>query len=156
MKFIPENEFSKRSRKNLTTIDALKAIEALGKNIDAKFAEQADEIKSLNERLDAEEAKAKRPGGGERKTKTLNRKKAFETFIRKGREAIDARTKSNRSIVSNSQQGGYLAPAEFVAELDRNLVMYSPVRSVARVMNTGAGTVILPKRIGRLDRLLGW
>jgi HK97 family phage major capsid protein len=43
--------------------------------------------------------------------------------------------------------GGYInSPAAFLTELDRNLVQFSPIRSVARVSTVSVGEVILPKR----------
>ena len=117
--------------------DRLKAVE--GKGIDPK----------LQERLDRIEAKQNRPGTGadEKKEADAVEKKAFETFIRKGKEALSAdEIKSLR--VSDDTAGGYLAPDAFQAELDRNVVLFSPVRSISRVMPTGAPAVLWPKRTG--------
>jgi HK97 family phage major capsid protein len=51
--------------------------------------------------------------------------------------------------VSEDTAGGYLAPDEFVAEVIRGIVEFSPVRQAARVGNTASGAVILPKRTGQ-------
>ena len=50
--------------------------------------------------------------------------------------------------VGDDESGGYLAPAEFVAEIDKNVVLFSPVRSLATVRNTSRGLVQIPRRIG--------
>lgn len=49
-------------------------------------------------------------------------------------------------IVGDDTRGGYLAPPQFVAEVLKNIVEYSPVRQAAKVGSTSAGSVILPKR----------
>lgn len=73
--------------------------------------------------------------------------KAFDTFVRKGREALNPdEAKSLR--VSDDTAGGYLAPDGFTTELDRNIVLFSPVRSYARVLPTGSPAVLWPKRTG--------
>jgi HK97 family phage major capsid protein len=117
--------------------ERLKAVE--GKGIDPKLQAQIDAI----------QAKLNRPGTGadtdEKKAATAVEKKAFDTFIRRGREGLNAdEMKSLR--VSDDSAGGYLAPEQFQTELDRNVVLFSPVRQVARVLPTGAGEVRWPKR----------
>jgi HK97 family phage major capsid protein len=44
--------------------------------------------------------------------------------------------------------GGYLAPAEFSREVDKNIVQFSPIRQAARVGATASGSVIIPRRTG--------
>jgi len=122
--------------------DRLKAIE--GKSIDAK---------AITDRLDRIEAKANRPaaGGGDKaaddETAAIERK-AFGGFLRKGRESLQVdEVKALR--VADDTAGGYLAPAEFVAEVDKNLVAFSPIREAARVGSTSSGSVVIPRRTGK-------
>jgi HK97 family phage major capsid protein len=115
--------------------DRLKAIE--GKGIDPK----------LLERLEKVEAKANRPVGDIENVDSKVEMKAFETFVRKGKEALGAdEVKSLR--VSDDTAGGFLAPAALQTEIDRNVVLFSPVRQVARVLPTGSPEVRWPKRTG--------
>jgi HK97 family phage major capsid protein len=117
--------------------DRLKAVE--GKGIDPKLQAQIDAI----------QAKLNRPGTGTEETKEADavEKKAFDNYVRRGREGLNAdEMKSLR--VSDDTAGGFLAPDEFQAELDRNVVLFSPVRSIARVLPTGAPAVLWPKRTG--------
>jgi HK97 family phage major capsid protein len=119
--------------------DRLKAVE--GKGIDPKLQAQIDAI----------QAKLNRPNTGtesdEKKAATAVEMKAFDTFVRRGREGLNAdEAKSLR--VSDDTAGGYLAPDQFVTELDRNVVLFSPVRQVARVLPTGSPEVRWPKRTG--------
>lgn len=125
-------------------------------NFETKFKEAVEKSdkamkeieKKAAERADALEAKLARPAIIEKKDgeQTLEQK-AFDTFIRKGKEALGA-DEQKALTVSDDTAGGFLAPEQLVAELDRNLVLFSPVRSIARVMTTGAPSVKLPKRTG--------
>ncbi|HQS18787.1 phage major capsid protein [Reyranella sp.] len=128
--------------------DPLKAIEALGVTINGKFADIAKEMKAMGDKVDIEIVKRNRPGTESKDEGAEVEVKAFTTFLRQGREALGAdEVKSLR--VSDDTAGGYLAPAEFSAEVDKNLVHFSPVRSAARVGPTSAGSVIIPRRTGR-------
>ena len=110
----------------------------------------AEALKPITARLDRVETIGRRPGASvETKSSESLETKAFAGFIRHGRESLDHHeVKSLR--VSDDTAGGYLAPDQFTADLQRNLVLVSPVRGIARVATTGAGNVILPKRTSTL------
>src|SRR5437879_4254970 len=75
------------------------------------------------------------------------RRDAFTSFIRRGRESLTPEFMASL-IVSDDSKGGYLAPFEFVKEIIKNLVLYSPIRALASVGQTSAGAVRIPKRTG--------
>ena len=112
-------------------------------------AEALAPITTLLEKL---ETVARRPGASGTERKSADDTKAVETkafggFIRRGRETLDSiEVKALR--VSDDSSGGFLAPHDFRAELLRNLVLISPIRSIARVDNTSAAEVLLPRRTG--------
>jgi HK97 family phage major capsid protein len=124
-----------------TKIEELEAKASRLDDIEKKLAD-------AEKRADAFELKLKRPGGSAAKEDaTAIETKAFSTFIRKGREALDpAEFKSLR--VADDTAGGYLAPAEFSREVDKNIVQFSPIRQAARVGSTASGSVIIPRRTG--------
>ncbi|MGO4389442.1 phage major capsid protein [Microvirga sp. 2YAF29] len=129
--------------------DVPAAIAALQATFEEKMTGLQNEVKAANERADELELKVNRPGNGSDKVENEAEVKAFETFTRKGREALSAdETKALR--VADDTAGGYLAPDQFVAEIQRDLVEFSPIRQAARVGDTSAGAVILPKRTGRM------
>lgn len=99
-------------------------------------------------RIDGIEAKANRPGGlkGENDNEAKLETKAFESYMRRGDATDEMTLKTLR--VSSDPQGGYFAPAEFSTEFLKNLVLQSPVRSVASVRTTGSPSVIYPARTG--------
>lgn len=130
-----------------------KALDGLRTTVDERFTaleSKATDFDKVVKRLDALETRVARPAvkKGDDEEAAAIEKKAFTTFLRKGREALGAdEIKSLR--VSDDSQGGYLAPAEFSREIDKNLVQFSPVRQAARVGATMSGSVIVPRRTGR-------
>lgn len=128
-----------------------KAIADLTKTMTDRLAEvekKADTSKIV-ERLDKLEAKAGRLGGGKEKADTddpTEERKAFAAYLRHGPNAGADDLKS--LTVSSDPQGGYLAPPEMSTEFIRNLVEFSPVRSVASLRETGNPSVIYPTRTG--------
>lgn len=109
----------------------------------------ADDAK-FKARLDAMEAKLNRPGTVELKSDNDNggiERKAFASFVRSGREAMDP-LEVKSLVVANDAQAGYLAPAQISTEMIRLLTQFSPVRAAANVGQTGSPSVILGKRTG--------
>lgn len=100
----------------------------------------------LVERLDKIEAKLNRPAGGEKKDEPSTERKAFGTYLRMGNASPADELKT--LTVSSDPQGGYLAPTELSAEFIRDLVEFSPIRTIASVRTTGSPSVTYPKRTG--------
>jgi HK97 family phage major capsid protein len=76
-------------------------------------------------------------------------RQAFNTFIRHGREGLEPHEIKDL-VLSDDTKGGFLAPADFVAEVLKNIVQFSPVRQAARVGVTSSGEVKIPRRTGTL------
>lgn len=125
--------------------ERLKKLEAKGENPGADA-----ELKKLEDRLKAVETKANRPAGSgnadDPTEEAKAEKKAFGTYLRHGQQAPAEELKA--LTVSNDEQGGYLAPAEMSTEFIRDLVEYSPIRSVASVRSIVSPSVKYPKRTG--------
>lgn len=132
--------------------DLQKAIDERLKKLEAKGEKpEADgDLKKLVDRLDKLEAKANRPGGADKSDdpseEAKAEHKAFGTYLRHGQQAPTEELKA--LTVSNDEQGGYLAPAEMSTEFIRDLVEYSPIRSVASVRSIASPSVKYPKRTG--------
>ncbi len=125
-----------------------KALEDLTKTFNDRMGEieeKADNTKIV-ERLDKLEAKANRPDGGDKKDEPSVERKAFATYLRLGNNTPAEDLKA--LTVSDDPGAGYLAPAEMSSEFIRDLVEFSPVRSIASVRQTGAPSVKYPKRTG--------
>lgn len=130
------------------------ALEENVSGIDARLKSVEDSVGNVAKSAERIEQKLNRPGAIDGRAEPGKvEAKAFGAFVRLGVEKMAAdEVKTLRA--ADGSAGGYLAPAEFVRELDKNLVLYSPVRQAARVSNTSSGSVILPKRTGTLTG--GW
>jgi HK97 family phage major capsid protein len=115
--------------------DRLKAIETKHAN-DNKLGDRLDKIEAKVNRVPLEQ---KKDAGTDLETK------AFTSFVRRGKEAMEAEEVKSL-VVSNDVGAGYLAPPQFSAEMIRNLVLFSPVRAAASVGATNSPSVILPAR----------
>lgn len=114
-----------------------------------QIAETVATLPKIVERLDKIEAKSNRPGGTQTAPKDEGaevEKKAFAAYLRYGQQAPIEDLKS--LIVSNDEQGGYLAPAEMASEFIRDLVEFSPIRQFASVRAITSPSVKYPKRTG--------
>ncbi len=123
--------------------DRIAALEGKGATPEPKD----DPVSKLAERLDKLEAKGNRPNGtGETKGEPSTEQKAFAAYLRQGDRAPEAELKV--LTVSSDTQGGYLAPTEMSGEFIRDLVEFSPIRTLATVRTTTAPAVAYPKRTG--------
>lgn len=114
-----------------------------------------NELRAANDRIAALETRLNRPGTQqENQNEPAIEQRAFVNFARTGVERMEA-DEVRALTVSTDTAGGYLAPEQFVRELDRNLVLFSPIRTIARVTPAGAGEIILPKRTGTMTASWG-
>lgn len=123
-----------------------KSVDARVKSaVDAALKAGQDETKALK----AEIAALKRPGAGGDEDEPKMEEKAFWGFVRQGAESLEA-DERKALIVSDDTRGGFLAPEQFEAQLQKELVEISPIRAAARVTQTTAGRVVWPKRTGTI------
>lgn len=96
------------------------------------------------------ETRMNRPGfgGGNLPAEISLERRAFTNFLRMGREPMEAE-EVRALVVGDDTKGGYLAPAEFQAEVIKGIVEISPIRQAVRVGSTASGSVILPRLTGR-------
>lgn len=129
-----------------------KALETLQKSVDDRLKEietKTAENEKLQTRIADLEKKANRPGASSDKKDdeaAAIEKKAFGSYLRLGNQTPADELKTLQ--VSSDPQGGYLAPAEMSTEFIRDLVLVSPVRSVASVRSTSVPSVMYPARTG--------
>jgi HK97 family phage major capsid protein len=74
--------------------------------------------------------------------------KHFVDFVRKGRFADDAPDEIKAMAIRDESLGGVLAPAEYIAEVIKGVVQYSPIRNVAKIRKTSRTSAQAPKRTG--------
>jgi HK97 family phage major capsid protein len=119
-----------------------------------------DELKALHEVVGKLEAKLGRPGASgdtakEAKEKqTAEYKSAFDSYCRKTAQGLtpeEYKTLNEyKAIVANTDTlgGYYLSPAEMAADIIKNVILMSPIRSLGRVTTIGGPSLKLPKRTG--------
>jgi HK97 family phage major capsid protein len=105
------------------------------------------ESKSVNERLDSLETSLKRPESGFEAKNIDTTMKAYDKYLRKGKESLD-QMEHKVLTVSNDTGGGYLAPPEYVEEIMKKVTEMSPIRNIARVRQTSNRSIQVPTRTG--------
>lgn len=123
----------------------------------AKFIEiqeKSKKIEELENRYNSLEADLKRNLGGEEKQAKTQELKAFESLLLKGNFGIKLTEEQKYLQTRNNENGGYLAPAEYINEIIKKITEVSPVRSVARIIPTAAKEIVIPKRTGLVSG--GW
>lgn len=134
-------------------LEVKEALANLDKSVDAKVKAALDaalkpgqdEIKGLKSEI----AALKRPGASAADDEEPVEVKSFWGFVRGGVEALEA-DERKALIVSDDTRGGFLAPEQFEAQLQKELVEISPIRAAARVTPTSAGRITWPKRTGTI------
>lgn len=155
------SEFKKVNDERLEKLDKGESVAELDQkmaNIESKLntleevnqklvaAEQSQ--KNLQETVEKFETRLTRPNSG-MDTKTVDEYMgAWDSYCRKGLEGLDAMEKKALTV-SNDSTGGYLAPAEYVRELIKDVTEISPIRQIARVRSTGQRSIQIPKRTGQ-------
>jgi len=103
----------------------------------AKAGARLDELETKLNRLPAP--------GGETAARDGETGHAFFAWARRGALGPEER---KLMTVADDTTGGYLAPAEFVNEVIRAATEYSPIRGLARVRQTSARAIQVPKKTG--------
>ena len=117
----------------------LREVEAR-KGADVVTSEKVDRISDALDRqkrtLDELALKRARPALGQEREMTgaaLERKEAFETYMRTGEERVLRTLEAKDMSYGSGPDGGYLVPDEVEAEIGRRLAAISPIRAIASV-----------------------
>lgn len=118
---------------------------------EAKDKAEAEERKALKEQIDRIETKINRPDVDQIDEAKAKAKAYHQVFFnelcRGGRENMP-RERLAVLTVADDTTGGYLAPVEYVMEMLKNVVEFSPMRGIVRTMATSQKSVQFPKRTG--------
>lgn len=125
--------------------------------------EQKTALERMNARIDAFETRLNRPSlAGDAKDAGLSaERKAFNLAMRHGlvgARQMDAELAKSIKMagigeakalsLGDDTAGGFLAPPDFVDEIIKAIVLFSPVRQVAQVRTTSNRSVLIPVRKG--------
>lgn len=123
-------------------------LEAETKKNGEASGETKQAISRMNDRMDAMEAAATKAAlYADRDSDHTGRsqdRKDFETFTRTGTMPEGTKVMT----VSDESQGGVLAPSDFIAEMIKGVIEFSPIRGIAKVRSTTARSSKFPKRTG--------
>lgn len=115
-------------------------------------AETKAAVERVNDRLDQLEADAKKAAlvtqRADAARERTEEQKAFEVFVRKSGAGAD---EVKALQVGDDTGAGFLAPTEFVDEMLKGVVEFSPMRQLVRVLSTSASSVKFPKRTGSVS-----
>jgi HK97 family phage major capsid protein len=114
----------------------------------------------MNDRLSGIETAMARPRLGnplsDRETHAQEAKDAFIAALAKGYGALSPEQKSMVQIASPGEVkvlqqvdetgGGYLAPLDFVQDIIKQIILYSPIRDIATVRQTQNKSILFPTR----------
>ena len=119
-----------------------------------KFADMEISMKAQSEaQKKSAESMAKletiisRPGFANDSKLESKQVQVFDKWLRKGKENLTP-DEVKVLTVGNDSTAGYLAPPEYVRELIKGIVEYSPIRSIARIRSTSQRSIQVPKRTG--------
>ena len=117
-----------------------------------KLGEQSAETKQVadrvNDRLDQLEAQikqARHDAERSRPSVQSETKAAFFEMMRKGQVAPERKD----MVLSDQTTGGFLVAEDFVPEILKAVVEFSPMRELARIRQTSSTSVKQPQRTGR-------
>lgn len=127
---------------------ATQAVEELRTGFSDYRTSSEKTIGDLRTQLKDFETRLNRPNGGNPPAEITLEQRAFTNFLRLGPERM-VPDETRALVVGDDTKGGYLAPADFQAEVIKGIVELSPIRQAARVGSTSAGSVILPRLTGR-------
>ena len=141
-------ELEKKGSVDPLVEDKIKKIEATLDNhedINQEVTLQKKSMEQVNEKLEHLETMLKRPEAGMEAKSVDMTTKAFDSYLRKGKDAMEA-GEVKALTVGDSSAAGYLAPNEYVRELIKPLPEISPMRSIARVRTTTSKAIEIPSR----------
>ncbi|MFQ5658447.1 MAG: phage major capsid protein [Candidatus Methylomirabilales bacterium] len=136
--------------------DDAKAREDLAK----EFEKSQEEVKKSQERLEEVESALRRvgtnpgPGETEAEKKAREDKDLFLNWCRLGDDhmkpdELKLLKEYKKLTLGDDTQAGYLAPVEYVREIIKGAVVFSPIRTIARVRSTSAKEIQIPRRTGQ-------
>ena len=140
------------------TADTLAVFEAYKQANDKRLAEiekrgRADSLTDerlarIDRQLEALSLKAARPDLSQAPTQPSEQNEAWARYLRSGDESGLARLDVKSFSAGTGSEGGYIAPPELDRLIEARLTAASPMRQIASVRQTSAGTYQKPVSLG--------
>lgn len=136
-------------------LDKFEPVSAALAKIEERAKAEAEERKAQQEQLDRIETRVNRPPAGTEipDEKAVAARVAFVDFLRMGFERM---TPERRNVltIGDDTGGGYLSTPDYMKEIIKAQVEFSPMRSLARIVQTSSKSIQWPKRTGTFTG--GW
>lgn len=107
-----------------------------------------EKLARLDKRLDAIGLKAAQPDGTVLDEQSALHQSAWSRYLRKGDESGLSGLDTKAFSATTDEQGGYVAPPELDRMIESRLMRASPMRQIATVRQTSAGTYRKPVSSG--------
>jgi HK97 family phage major capsid protein len=121
----------------------------------AELKLQADKAEELEKKIADLEADVKRgnfagdPAKIKAEEEAKNEIKGFHKYLEVGAASFGNCAEAKYLRTDNSTEGGYLCPAEYSRDIDKNITEFSDIRKFANVSTISAKSIELPKRTAR-------
>ena len=118
------------------------------------------DLQKWTEKVDKMLAAGNRPlieGKDDPDAKTAEQKErraAFQKYLRRDEKGLSP-DELKVLLVSDDTTGGFLATDDFVQEIDKDVIEFSPIRPLARIRPTSKRSVMLPRRTGTFSAVWG-
>ncbi|MCR9194558.1 MAG: phage major capsid protein, partial [Hyphomonas sp.] len=107
-----------------------------------------EKLARLDKRIDVLSLKAARPENAPVNEQHMEHQTAWSRYLRKGDESGFASLDTKALSTTTDEQGGHLAPPELDRLIESRLMQASPMRQIASVRQTSAGTYRKPVSLG--------
>ena len=107
-----------------------------------------EKLRKLDKRIDYLSLKSATPPDGEAAPDAREQNTAWSRYLRNGDESGLARLDTKAFQSASDSQGGFLAPPELDRMIEARLMQASPMRQIATVRQTSAGTFRKPVSLG--------
>ena len=144
--FASKEDIKGFNEKHKATHEAIERLEQLNKSFQLEIKAKEEREQKLTKSLEAIEMELKAPKlGSEKKDILSNEMKAFNKIF--SRDGIQREGESYKYLRTDvDTQGGYIAPSEYINDIIKQMIPFSPVRQVARIIPTSKGSVTIPTR----------
>ena len=153
-----------------TNDDKLAKMETAMQKRETEIAELKTLQKKLEIKINRTDGMTGDADGGDEDPNAITEKKSWVKYLVTGRESLSQDEHNTLThctkegeipkgqkvlTVGNDVTGGYLAISEFVREIIKEIIEFSPIRSIASIRTTANESIMIPKRTAVFAALWG-
>ncbi|MEO3387848.1 phage major capsid protein [Mesorhizobium sp. CAU 1741] len=138
------SQFREDNDRRLADIETRKGADVITTEKVDRISDALDRQKRVIDDLALRRARPPLGRDRELSAAALERKQAFEAYMRSGDERVLRTLEAKDMSYGSGPDGGYLVPEEIEAEIGRRLAAISPIRSIATVRQVSTATLKKP------------